>query len=149
MLAQLRMVEDTLGDREEINKRIISKHKGVKPLEDDPNVCCAFPISKHKNGVLGSENQKHIKIVCPKVTDCELLLDNTLIVEASTRKVSAKGKKVSASTHGTMIANLGDNHIASASCKCKDSKIEPLLRLRTGSHHTRMENEDLDKGWEH
>ena len=86
----MRTGEETLNDREEICKCVISKLKGVLPPEDDPNVHCACPTIKKRNGVPGVLIQKQIKRIDPKVTDEELLPVNNLIIEAAVKKGSAK-----------------------------------------------------------
>lgn len=151
ILARMRMGEDTLEDREEINKRVISLGRnGVRPPSDDPNVCYACPTNEERNGVTAGTFQKHIKRTHPTVESDDMPPDHTLMIEATIRQrvkgSRKKGRKVSQTIHDTIVTTLGDNDVRATGFQCKDAKIDPLLRLHPGSHHMCITNEDLDKG---
>eukprot|EP00984_Skeletonema_dohrnii_P014491 scaffold6089_cov149-Skeletonema_dohrnii-CCMP3373.AAC.2 len=92
ILERMRMGEDTLDDREEINKRVINPKKGIVPPSDDPNISYACGTNKQRNGVIAGHFQQHILSTHPDVASDEDPPDHTLMIEASF--TSSKKKKL-------------------------------------------------------
>jgi hypothetical protein len=55
-------------------------------------------------------------------------------------------RKISQALHDIITSKLGDNDIKSTDFKTKGAKIDPVLRLYTGSHNMCITNEDHSKG---
>eukprot|EP00957_Ditylum_brightwellii_P154124 11729541-Ditylum_brightwellii.AAC.1 len=77
------MGEDTLADREEINKRVINPKNGIVPPSDDPNISYACGTNKQRNGVIAGHFQQHILSTHPDVDSDEDPPGHTLMIEAS------------------------------------------------------------------
>eukprot|EP00974_Lingulodinium_polyedra_P065137 6297003-Lingulodinium_polyedra.AAC.1 len=77
------MGEDTLADREEINKRVINPKNGIVPPSDDPNISYACGTNKQRNGVTAGHFQQHILSTHPDVDSDEDPPGHTLMIEAS------------------------------------------------------------------
>eukprot|EP00985_Skeletonema_marinoi_P016493 scaffold8885_cov170-Skeletonema_marinoi.AAC.3 len=169
ILERMRMGEDTLADREEINKRVINPKNGIVPPSDDPNISYACGTNKQRNGVIAGHFQQHILSTHPDVDSDEDPPDHTLMIEASftssnkkeastgesnggkskKRKRNSKNgkkRKISQALHGIITTELGDNDIKSTDFKTKGAKLDPVLRLYHGSHHMCITNDDLSKG---
>jgi hypothetical protein len=150
ILGRLRSGTDTVEDREEINKRVISNANGTAVPNEDPNACYACATNRERNGVTAGTFRKHLINTHPTIASDDAPPDHTLMIEASIRKGGGtsrqKGAKVSQSIHDTITTSLGDNDVRATGFQCKDAKIEPLLRIYPGSHHMCITNEDLDKG---
>jgi hypothetical protein len=150
ILGRLRSGTDTVEDREEINKRVMSSATGNSTPSEDPNACYACATNKERNGVTAGTFRNHLLNTHPTVDSEDEPPNHTLMIEATIRKgegsSTKKGAKVSQSIHDTITTSLGDNDVRATGFQCKDAKIEPLLRVYPGSHHMCITNEDLDKG---
>jgi hypothetical protein len=171
ILERMRMGEDTVEDREEINKRVIDPKNGITPPSDDPNIAYACGTNKQRNGVIAGHFQQHILNTHPDINSNENPPDHTLMIEASfksskkdeasstdegrkgekakkrkRRSKNRKERKLSQALHDIITSELGDNDIKSTDFKTKGAKLDPVLRLYTGSHHMCITNDDLSKG---
>lgn len=158
ILARMRMGEDTVDDRREINKRVIGTHSVTLP-ENAPDVCYACPTNQERNGVTAATFKRHIKDTHPDIDDHINPPDHTLMIEASVATSGAFGqkknnkkrkrgqrKRVATAVHDAIISQLGDDDIKATDWFCQGAKIEPALRVYPGSHHMCITNENLDQG---
>jgi len=144
ILARMRMGKDTKDDRRIINRRVIKERRGeIEIPKNDEEICFACPTNKERNAITAGIFKEHILATHPTINDIQMPPDHTLMVEASMRQ---KRKKVSQGIHDTIVTKLGDDDIKSTDFSSKGSKIDPLLRLYTGSPHMCITNDDIKQG---
>ena len=159
ILTRIRMGEDTLADRELINKRVVGSSSALALPENAPDACFACSTNKERNGVTAASFKMHIESTHPDIDDTSSPPDHTLIIEASVststsgknekgkkRKRGQNRRKVSNAVHDTIITQLGDDDVRSCGFATDGAKIEPALRIYPGSHHMCITNENLDQG---
>jgi hypothetical protein len=151
LLARMRLGEDTLEDRELINKRVINTTSTLTLPENAPDACFACSTNKERNGVAAASFKRHIEDTHPTITDDNPPPDHTLIIEASISKKTGEKKrtqqrKVPAAFHDAVITQLGDDDIKATEFGASGTKVEPALRTYPGCHFMCVTNKDLDQG---
>eukprot|EP00986_Skeletonema_menzelii_P013820 scaffold8448_cov188-Skeletonema_menzelii.AAC.1 len=159
ILARMRIGEDTLADRQEINKRVVGSKNSLALPDHAPDACFACSTNKERNGVTAATFKVHIQETHPNINEAKLPPDHTLMIEASVftnsngthtqkhrKRKRGKKQRVSTAVHDTIISKLGDDDLRANGYNNNGAKIEPVLRIYPGSHHMCITNDDLGKG---
>eukprot|EP00984_Skeletonema_dohrnii_P017132 scaffold7732_cov150-Skeletonema_dohrnii-CCMP3373.AAC.2 len=139
ILERMRMGEDTIADREEINRRLsIQKTASSRPV--------MIPIYPTRVAPISSEMKLHLHPRTKKKLAHQEKAKEGRVKKESGNSKNGKKRKISQALHDIITTELGNNDIKSTDFKTKGAKLDPVLRLYHGSHHMCITNDDLSKG---
>ena len=140
IMARMRMGNDTIEDRTEINKhyRVTSNNNS---LALDTTTACVRNTERNAIEFMAWKNyitQNH-----PSIHSNDIPPDNVIFIECLVGKGNGRASNV---IHDITHSRLGDDDIREESSKFGGgSKISPVMRCYTGSHHMVDTNKYLTK----
>ena len=138
IMGRMRMGNNTLEDRHEINKhyQTPSERKNVPP-----EAATACVSNKERNAIEFSAWKTYITENHPSIHSDELPPDNVLFIECL---IESENRHASNVIHDIAHTRLGDDDIRQENTKKGGgSKLTPVLRCCPGSIHMVNTNEDL------